>query len=92
MPLENTGYNLRKVLFSFFLADFPFHLFNSKMAYNYTQALLVSLAFAVLVLIVGVLRIGRRPAGYPPGPPTLPLLGNIHLVLLYHYAGWPELI
>ncbi|KAH9862697.1 hypothetical protein J1614_010790 [Plenodomus biglobosus] len=25
-------------------------------------------------------RIGRRPAGYPPGPPTLPLIGNLHLM------------
>lgn len=23
-------------------------------------------------------RIGRRPADFPPGPPTLPILGNIH--------------
>ncbi|RWA13097.1 hypothetical protein EKO27_g2010 [Xylaria grammica] len=23
---------------------------------------------------------GRRPEGYPPGPPTLPLIGNLHLM------------
>lgn len=25
-------------------------------------------------------RVGRRPAGCPPGPPTLPILGNLHLM------------
>ncbi|KAI1119041.1 cytochrome P450 [Nemania sp. NC0429] len=25
-------------------------------------------------------RIGRRPNSYPPGPPTLPLIGNLHLI------------
>ncbi|KAI5922679.1 cytochrome P450 [Camillea tinctor] len=24
--------------------------------------------------------VGRRPKGYPPGPPTLPLIGNLHLM------------
>ena len=26
-----------------------------------------------------LLTTGRRPKDYPPGPPTLPILGNIHL-------------
>jgi hypothetical protein len=36
---------------------------------------------AVLVAILAYrVRVGRRPAGYPPGPPTLPIIGNLHLM------------
>jgi hypothetical protein len=36
----------------------------------------------VALLIIRALRVGRRPNGYPPGPPTVPILGNIHQVCL----------
>ncbi|CAD0083894.1 unnamed protein product [Aureobasidium vineae] len=34
--------------------------------------------FGVILLVLKVLTIGRRPRDYPPGPPTLPVIGNIH--------------
>lgn len=46
------------------------------------MAISLTLLFVVgaLSLLVQVLRLGRRPANYPPGPPTIPVFGNIHLV------------
>lgn len=45
-------------------------------------------AVAIAVVVFKLSQVGRRPAGYPPGPPTLPLIGNIHQVRLAPQAFW----
>ena len=40
-----------------------------------------------LVSLAKLAKVGRRPKGAPPGPPTVPLLGNLHLVRPMNYLA-----
>ena len=53
------------------------------MAMNGTQIGVLAVVTTILLLLLQKLaRIGQRPNDLPPGPPTIPVLGNIHLVSL----------
>ncbi|KAJ7677806.1 cytochrome P450 [Mycena polygramma] len=43
------------------------------------MALLLSLTLVLFCIFLWLRKIGSRAAGLPPGPPTLPLLGNLHI-------------
>lgn len=50
------------------------------MANSTLNAIVLGFIFVILAIIVSSksLRIGSRPADIPPGPPTIPILGNLH--------------
>ncbi|POS69406.1 cytochrome P450 [Diaporthe helianthi] len=52
----------------------------NDIAQNLTPAGIAAAALFGLVTysLWRLLQVGRRPAGLPPGPPTLPIIGNLH--------------
>lgn len=41
--------------------------------------------FCALYLLYVLLRFGSRDKRLPPGPPTIPILGNAHLIPTHHF-------
>ncbi|RYC65168.1 hypothetical protein CHU98_g1038 [Xylaria longipes] len=50
------------------------------MAYTSSQIIISVVIVSLVILSRKILQIGRRPTDLPPGPPTVPILGNLHLI------------
>ncbi|KAF7369282.1 putative cytochrome P450 [Mycena venus] len=56
------------------------------------MAIVLPLALGVLCVLLFLRKVGSREAGLPPGPPTIPLLGNLHMFptefVHYKFTEW----
>ncbi|KAJ7916802.1 cytochrome P450 [Mycena leptocephala] len=59
------------------------------------MAILLLLALGVLCIVLLLRKYGAREPGLPPGPPTLPVLGNLHLLPTkyahYKFTEWARI-
>jgi hypothetical protein len=59
--------------------DRPFYQFIVSMIEDRIVFLASAIATVVIYLAAKCLQVGRRPKNIPPRPPTVPILGNLHL-------------